>query len=179
MMDCKRALEGADGNLEQAITILRQQGAAQASKKSQRTAKEGIILSYIHPGDRLGVMLEINCETDFVARTEDFRQLAKDLAMQIAATNPVVVSRSDLTSEQIEKEETIYRNQALNEKKPEKIIDKIISGKMEKFYQEVVLLEQPFIKDQEQTIQNLLTEAIAKLGENLVLKRFARFRVGE
>ena len=179
MMDCKKALESADGDLEKAVTILRQQGIAQASKKSQRTAKEGLIYSYIHPGDRLGVLLEIDCETDFVARTEDFRQLAKDLSMQIAATNPVAISRTDLSPELIEKEQSIYKTQALNEGKPEKIIDKIVSGKMEKYYQEAVLLEQPFIKDQERTVQDLVTAAIAKLGENIVIRRFVRYRVGE
>lgn len=179
MMDCKRALEKAEGDLEKAVTILRQQGIAQASQKSQRSAKEGIIFSYIHPGDRLGVMVEVNCETDFVARTEDFRQLAKDLAMQIAATNPLVINRSELSPELIEKEQSIYRAQALNEGKPEKVLDRIVSGKMEKYYQEAVLSEQPFIKDQERTVQDLVTQAIAKLGENIVVRRFVRFRVGE
>lgn len=179
MMDCKRALETAEGDLEKAVTILRQQGIAQASQKSQRTAKEGIIFSYIHPGDRLGVMVEVNCETDFVARTEDFRQLAKDLAMQIAATNPLVINRSELGPELIEKEQGIYHAQALNEGKPEKVLDRIVSGKMEKYYQEAVLLEQPFIKDQERIVQDLVTQAIAKLGENIVVRRFVRFRVGE
>ncbi len=179
MMDCKRALEAAEGDLEKAITLLRQQGIAQASQKSQRTAKEGIIYSYIHPGDRLGVLLELNCETDFVARTDDFKQLAKDLAMQIAATNPLTIQRSDLSPELIEKEQSIYHTQALNEGKPEKIIDRIVSGKMEKYYQEAVLLEQPFIKDQERTIQDIVTEAIARLGENILIRRFVRFRVGE
>ena len=179
LMDCKKALETAEGDVEKAITILRQQGIAQASRKSQRSAKEGVIYSYIHPGDRLGVLLELNCETDFVARTEDFRQLAKDLAMQIAATNPVAIARSDLSQELVEKEQNIYHTQALNEGKPEKIIDRIVSGKMEKYYQEAVLLEQPFIKDQERTVQDLLTVAVAKLGENIIIRRFVRFRVGE
>ena len=179
MMDCKKALEAAEGDMERAVTILRQQGIAQASQKSQRAAKEGIIYSYIHPGDRLGVLLELSCETDFVARTEDFRQLAKDLAMQVAATNPVSISRSDLSQELVEKEQSIYHTQALNEGKPEKIIDRIVSGKMDKYYQEAVLLEQPFIKDQERTVQDLLTAAVAKLGENIIIRRFVRFRVGE
>ena len=179
LMDCKKALETAEGDLEKAITILRQQGIAQASRKSQRSAKEGVIYSYIHPGDRLGVLLELSCETDFVARTEDFRQLAKDLAMQVAATNPVSISRSDLSQELVEKEQSIYHTQALNEGKPEKIIDRIVSGKMDKYYQEAVLLEQPFIKDQERTVQDLLTAAVAKLGENIIIRRFVRFRVGE
>jgi elongation factor Ts len=179
MMDCKKALEEAQGDVEKAITILRQQGIAQASKKTQRTTREGIIYSYIHPGDRLGVLLELNCETDFVARTDDFKQLAKDLSMQIAATNPLAISRSDLSPELIEKEQDIYRTQAINEGKPEKILDRIVSGKLDKYYQEAVLLEQPFIKDQERTVQDLVTAAIAKLGENIVIRRFVRFRVGE
>ena len=179
LMDCKKALETAEGDVEKAITILRQQGIAQASRKSQRSAKEGVIYSYIHPGDRLGVLLELNCETDFVARTEDFRQLAKDLAMQIAATNPVALARSDLSQELVEKEQSIYHTQALNEGKPEKIIDRIVSGEMEKYYQEAVLLEQPFIKDQERTVQDLLTASVARLGENIIIRRYVRFRVGE
>lgn len=179
MMDCKKALEASDGDLEKATTILRQQGISQAAKKSHRAAKEGIIYSYIHPGDRLGVMVELNCETDFVARTDDFRQLAKDIAMQVAATSPLVVNRTDLNSETLEKEKDIYHTQALNDGKPEKILDKIVSGKLEKYFQEAVLMEQPFIKDQERTVQNILGEAVAKLGENIVVRRFTRFRVGE
>lgn len=178
-MDCKQALEEAEGDLEKAITILRQRGIAQASKKTQRATREGLIFSYIHPGDRLGVLLELNCETDFVARTDDFRQLAKDLSMQIAATNPLAISRSDLSPELVEKEQDIYRTQATNEGKPEKILDRIVSGKLEKYYQEAVLLEQPFIKDQERTVQDIITVAVAKLGENIVIRRFVRFRVGE
>ncbi|MCI0530444.1 MAG: translation elongation factor Ts [candidate division Zixibacteria bacterium] len=179
MMDCKRALESSGGDVEKALNLLREQGIAQASKKSQRTAKEGLIYSYIHPGDRLGSMVEVNCETDFVARTDDFRQLVKEMAMQIAATNPLVVNRAELNSGVVEEEKKIYRNQALNEGKPEKILDRIVEGKMEKYYQEVVLLEQPFIKDQEQTVQDVITQAIAKLGENIIVRRFIRFRLGE
>ena len=149
MMDCKKALEKSGGDLNKATDYLREQGLTQAAKKASRIAKEGIIYSYIHPGDKLGVLLELNCETDFVARTEDFKLLAKDMAMQIAATNPLVVSRSDLRPEILEKEKEIYRTQAKNEGKPEKIIERIVEGKLEKYFQEVCLLEQPFVKDQE------------------------------
>ena len=149
------------------------------ASKATRAAKEGVIYSYIHPGEKLGVLLEVNCETDFVARTEDFRLLAKDTAMQIAATNPVVVSRQDLKPELIEQEKNIYRAQALNEGKPEKVVERIVDGKLEKYYQEVCLLEQAFVKDQDRTVQERINEAIAKLGENIVVKRFVRFRLGE
>ncbi len=179
MMDCKRALEKADGDMDQATDYLRKQGMAQAAKKASRTAKEGIIYSYIHPGDKLGVLLEVNCETDFVARTEDFKLLAKDIAMQIAATNPLVVNRSDLKPEILDKEKEIYRTQAKNEGKPEKIIERIVEGKLEKYFQEVCLLEQPFVKDQDRSLKDRIDETIAKLGENLAVKRFVRFRLGE
>jgi elongation factor Ts len=179
MMDCKRALEEADGDMDQATDYLRKQGMAQAAKKATRTAKEGIIYSYIHPGDKLGVLLELNCETDFVARTEDFKLLAKDIAMQIAATNPLVVTRSDLKPEILDKEKEIYRTQAKNEGKPEKIIERIVEGKLEKYFQEVCLLEQPFVKDQDRSLKDRINETIAKLGENLGVKRFVRFRLGE
>jgi elongation factor Ts len=179
MMDCKKALEQAGGDVQKAIAFLREQGLAKAAKKAERTASEGLIYSYIHPGDKLGVLLEINCETDFVARTDDFKTLAKDIAMQIAAANPLVVERKQIDSALIEKETDIYKTQALNEGKPEKILDKIVSGKLEKYYQEIVLLEQPFIKDEDITIKDLLVKAVAKLGENIVVKRFTRFRLGE
>jgi elongation factor Ts len=179
MMDCKKALEKSDGDMEKAIDVLREQGMASAAKRSGRVANEGTIYSYIHPGDRLGVMLELNCETDFVARTDDFRTLAKDISMQIAATNPLVISREDLKEETIQKEKDIYRAQAKSQNKPEKVVDRIVEGKLEKYFQEVCLLEQPFIKDEHKTIQEIITEAIAKLGENISVKRFARFRVGE
>jgi elongation factor Ts len=179
MMDCKRALEKSEGDMEKAVDILREQGMASAAKKSGRVVNEGIIYSYIHPGDRLGVLLEINCETDFVARTDDFRTLAKDLSMQVAATNPLVVSRNDLKEELIQKEKDIYRAQATSQNKPEKVMDRIVEGKLEKYFQEVCLLEQPFIKDEHKTVQERITETIAKLGENITVKRFARFRVGE
>ena len=179
MMDCKRALEKADGDMVKAIDHLRKQGMAQAAKKASRIAKEGIIYSYIHPGDKLGVLLELNCETDFVARTDDFKLLSKDIAMQIAATNPLVVTRSDLKPEVIEKEKEIYRTQAKNEGKPEKIIERIVQGKLEKYFQEVCLLEQPFVKDQDRSMKNRIDETIAKLGENIAVKRFVRFRLGD
>ncbi|KPL03385.1 MAG: elongation factor Ts [candidate division Zixibacteria bacterium SM1_73] len=179
MMDCKKALEKAGGDMDEAIDHLREQGMARATKKASRTAKEGIIYSYIHPGDKLGVLLEVNCETDFVARTEDFKLLSKDIAMQIAATNPLVVTRSDLKPEILEKEKEIYRTQAKNEGKPERIIEKIVEGKLEKYFQEVCLLEQPFVKDQDRSVKDRIDETIAKLGENIAVKKFVRFRLGE
>ena len=179
MMDCKRALEKSEGDIQKAIDILREQGMATAAKKAGRIAKEGIIYSYIHPGDKLGVLVEINCETDFVARTEDFRNLAKDLAMQVAATNPLVISRAELKEETIQKEKDIYRAQAKSEGKPEKILDKIVEGKLKKYFQEVCLLEQAFIKDEDRSIHDRLNETTAKLGENITIKRFVRFRLGE
>ena len=179
MMDCKRALASSDGDLEKAVTILREQGLSRAAKKASREAREGLITAYIHPGDKLGVMLEINCETDFVARTDDFKALCKDMAMQVAAANPLVVHRDNLDAELVNKEKEIFKSQALNEGKPEKIIDKIIAGKLEKYFQEVVLLEQAFIKDQDKTIGDIINEAIAKFGENIQIKRFIRYRLGE
>jgi elongation factor Ts len=179
MMDCKKALSVAEGNIEKAVAYLREQGLAKAAKKAERTTSEGLVFAYIHPGDKLGVLLEINCETDFVARTDDFKALTKDIAMQIAAANPLVVDRSQVDPSLIEKEADIYKTQALNEGKPEKFVEKIVQGRLEKYYQEVVLMEQPFIKDQDVTMKDLLTNAIAKMGENIVVKRFTRFRLGE
>jgi elongation factor Ts len=179
MMECKKALETAGGDMEKAITTLREQGQARAASKAGRTAKEGIVYSYIHPGDRLGVLLELNCETDFVARTDDFRNLAKDLAMQIAASSPLVIRREELAPELIEKEREIFRQQAKNEGKPEKIIDRIVEGKLEKYYQEVALMEQIFVKDQNMTVKELINQAVSKIGENIVPRRFVRFRLGE
>ncbi len=179
MMDCKKALIKADGDMEKAITILREQGLAKAARKAGRAVKEGLIMAYIHPGDKLGVLVEINCETDFVARTDDFKNFCKDIAMQIAATNPLVVKREDIRAELIEKEKDIYRTQAINEGKPEKVVDRIVEGKLEKYFQELTLLEQPFIKDQDKNIKDILTEAIARLGENIQIKRFTRYRLGE
>lgn len=179
MMECKKALETVGGDLEKAVQTLREQGQARAASKAGRTAKEGIIYSYIHPGDRLGVLLELNCETDFVARTDDFRNLAKDLAMQIAAASPLVVAREEVPSELVEKEREIYRQQAKNEGKPEKILDRIVDGKLEKYFQEAVLMEQIFVKDQNLTVKELINSAVAKLGENILPRRFVRFRLGE
>jgi elongation factor Ts len=179
MMDCKKALEEAQGDLEKAIEILRERGIAKAAKKSGRTTDEGVVSSYIHPGDKLGVLVEINCETDFVARTDDFKNFVHDVCMQIAAANPLVIKREDLSEELVEKEKQIYHTQVINEGKPEKIVDKIVDGKMEKFYKEVCLLEQPFIRDQDQNISELLNAIIAKLGENITIKRFCRYRLGE
>ncbi len=179
MMECKKALETAGGDLEKAVQNLREQGQARAASKAGRTAKEGIVYSYIHPGDRLGVLLELNCETDFVARTDDFRNLAKDLAMQIAAASPLVVTREEIPSEFVEKEREIYRQQAKNEGKPEKILDRIVDGKLEKYFQEAVLMEQIFVKDQNLTVKELINSVVAKLGENILPRRFVRFRLGE
>lgn len=179
MMDCKKALSETGGDMEAAVKHLREQGIAAASKKAGRATSEGIIHSYIHPGDKLGVLVEINCETDFVARTDDFREFAKDVAMQIAAADPRVVERDQLDANVIEAEKDVYRAQAALEGKPEKVIEKIVTGKLDKFYAEVCLMEQPFVKDNDRTIGDLVTEIIAKLGENINIRRFARYRLGE
>jgi elongation factor Ts len=179
MMDCKKALTETDGDLEKAADYLREQGILKAAKKADRVANEGLIYSYIHPGDKLGVLLEINCETDFAARNEEFRNLAKDIAMQIAAANPLVVGREELSPEMVEKEKKIYRAQAEAEGKPAQVIDKIVNGRIEKYYQEVCLLDQPFIKDQDKIVKDVIAERIAIIGENIQVKRFARFRLGE
>ncbi|WP_456431930.1 translation elongation factor Ts [Thermosulfuriphilus sp.] len=179
MMDCKKALEECGGDMEKAIAWLRQKGLAVAAKRAGRATTEGTVAAYIHAGGKLGAMVEINCETDFVAKTDEFKQFAHDIAMQIAAANPLCVRREDLAPEVIEKEKEIYRAQARESGKPEKIIDKIVEGKMEKFYKEVCLMEQAFIKDPDLTIQDLLNELMAKTGENIVIRRFARFAVGE
>ncbi len=179
MMDCKKALSEANGDFEKAVTLLREQGLAKATAKAGRQAKEGLIYAYIHPGDKLGVLVEVNCETDFVARTDDFKQLCKDIAMQIAASSPLVINRGDLDPAVVAAEKEIYRAQAIKEGKPEKVIDKIVEGRLEKFYQEVVLTEQVFIKDQDRTIKDILAEAVGRIGENIQIKRFARYRLGE
>ncbi len=179
MMNCKKALADAGGDLAKAVDILREKGIAKAATRSGRSAKEGAVISYIHPGDKLGVLLELNCETDFVARTDDFKELSRNIAMQIAAANPQVVRREELDEEILNKEREIYRAQALNEGKPEQIVDKIIIGRIEKFYQEVCLLDQPFIRDQDKTVKDILNETIGKLGENLIIRRFERFALGE
>jgi elongation factor Ts len=179
MMDCKKALMETGGDFDKASNYLREKGIAKAASRAGRTANEGLVVSYIHPGDKLGVLLEVNCETDFVARTDDFKVFAKDVSMQIAATNPLAIKREDVDPKVVEAESEIYRQQALNEGKPEKILDKIVSGKLDKFFAETCLMEQPFVKDNEKTITDLLNDLIAKIGENITIKRFARFRLGE
>jgi len=179
VLDCKNALVEAAGNLDRAVDILREQGIVFAQKKSTRKAKDGLIFSYIHPPGKLGVLIEINCETDFVARNEDFQTLAKDIAMHIAASNPSFVSREEIPESSVEKEKEIYTKQALSQGKPEKIIDKIVEGKLEKYYGEVCLLEQPFVKDPDKTIKDIITENVARVGENIQVSRFVRFVVGQ
>ncbi len=179
MMDCKNALKEADGDTEKATEILRKKGISKAAKRAHREANEGVVEAYIHPGSNLGVLVEINCETDFVANTDNFKAFAKNVAMHIAATNPSGLTREDMDKAEIEKELEIYKEQALAQGKPEKIIERIAEGRIEKFYSENVLLEQAFVKDPDKTIQDLLTETIAKVGENVTIKRFARFKIGE
>lgn len=179
IMDCKNALAETGGDVAKAIEWLRKKGAATAVKKMGRATNEGTIESYIHPGSRLGVMVEVNCETDFVAKTDAFKVLARDIAMQIAASNPKVVAREHMPAEVIEKEMEIYRSQAANENKPTNVADRIAQGKLEKFYQDNVLLEQSFIKDPNRTISQVIAEVIAKLGENITVRRFVRFQLGE
>lgn len=179
IMDCKNALTEADGDIEKAIVILRERGLAKAAKKQSRVATEGVIEAYVHGDGRIGVLVEVNCETDFVARNEEFRRFAKDIAMQVAASNPKYLSRDMVPADVINQEREIFRTQALNEGKPENIVDKIVDGKLEKFYEENCLLEQPFIKDPDKNISQLLTEKIALLGENIVISRFVRFEKGE
>lgn len=178
MLDCKKALVEANGDMEKAVELLREKGLAKVAKKAGRIAAEGIVASYIH-GGRIGVIVEVNSETDFVAKNEEFQIFAKDVAMQVAASNPLYVRREEVPADEINKEKEILRNQALNEGKPEKIVDKMVEGRIEKYYKQVCLLEQPFIKNPDITIQELLNEKIAKIGENLNIRRFARFEVGE
>jgi elongation factor Ts len=179
MMDCKRALQDADGDFQKAIKLLREKGLSQVAKRAGKEAKEGTIFSYIHPGSKIGVMLEINCETDFVARTADFQALGKELTMQIAAASPLVVRREELSQEIVEREREIYRNQAAATGKPANVIDKIVEGKLEKFYHEACLLDQPYIKNDEETVGRFVTDVVAKLGENIIVRRFSRFQLGE
>ena len=179
MMDCKKALSESGGNFEKAVDYLRQKGLATAAKRAGRVASEGRIGSYIHAGGKIGVMVEVNCETDFVAKTDDFQAFSKDLAMQIAASSPLYVRREDVPAEALEKEREIYRIQAREAGKPEKVIDKIVEGKLEKYYGEVCLLEQVFVKDTDVKIQDLMNGLIGKLGEKIEIRRFARFQVGE
>jgi elongation factor Ts len=179
MMECKTALTEAKGNLAEAEIILRKRGISSAVKKATRTTRQGVIGSYIHPGSQLGVLVEVNCESDFVARTDDFQQLVKDLAMQIAAADPQFIRKEDVTPDALNKERDIQRGRALQEGKPEKMIDKIIEGRMNKFYEEVCLYEQPFIRENSTTVGDLIKAMIAKVGENISVSRFVRFKVGE
>ena len=178
-MDCKGALVEAEGNLERAEKLLRTKGMATSAKRSARIAAEGTVSSYIHIGGRIGVLLEVNCETDFVARNAEFQQLVKDLAMQIAASAPKVISREDVTRELLEAERDIFLAQARSSGKPDTVVEKIVSGKMEKFYEESCLLEQPFVKDTNVSVGDLIAQSIAKIGENIVVRRFCRYVLGE
>jgi len=178
-MDCRTALQEAKGDIEGAIDYLRRKGLATAAKKAGRVATDGLVSSYIHAGGKIGVLVEINCETDFVARTEDFQAFVKNMVMQVAAANPQYLRREEITADVLEKERQIYRTQALESGKPEKVIDKIVEGKMERFYSEVCLLEQTYIKDSDQTVKEVLDAMVAKIGENISIRRFARFQLGE
>lgn len=175
MMECKKALQEASGDMEKAVTVLREKGITKAAQKSDREAKQGIIDSYIHLNGVIGVLLQLNCETDFVARTDDFKNLSKDICMHIAASNPLFVSKEDVPENELEKEKEILKKQVLAEGKPENIVDKIVDGKINKYYEDVCLLEQAFVKDPDKKIKDLINEAIAKIGENITVGRFARY----
>jgi elongation factor Ts len=179
MMDCKKALTETNGDMEKAIEYLREKGIAKAEKKADRIAAEGIVESYIHGNGRIGVLVEVNCETDFVAKTDEFKAFVKDIAMQIAAMSPKYVRREEVPSAEVEKERQILREQALQEGKPEHIVDKMVEGRLGKFYQEICLLEQAFVKDSDKTIDQLVKEQIAKIGENISIRRFVRYELGE
>jgi elongation factor Ts len=179
MMDCKEALAAADGDFEKAIDYLRKKGMSAATKRSSKAAKDGTVASYIHMGGKIGVMVEVNCETDFVAKTEDFQSMARDIAMHVAASNPLFVRADEIPVETLEREKSIYREQLTAEKKPEKIWDKIIEGKLKKYNEEVCLVDQKFIKNTDITVGTLVSNMIAKTGENIIIRRFARFQLGE
>ncbi|AGA58192.1 MAG: translation elongation factor Ts [Thermobacillus sp.] len=179
MLDCKKALEEANGDMTRAAEILREKGLAAAAKKAGRIATEGVVESYIHGGGRIGVLVEVNCETDFVGKTEQFREFVRDIAMHIAASNPKYVRREEVPQEELDKEREILRTQALNEGKPEKVVEKIVEGRISKYFEENCLLEQPFVKDPDKTVQELLNEKISTIGENISIRRFARFELGE
>ncbi len=179
MMDCKSALEKAGGNYERAVEILRKKGVAKAAKRASKVAAEGLVRSYIHAGGKIGVLVEVNCETDFVAKTNDFKELVNDVAMHIAAMAPLYVGVQDVPAEAREKEKDVYREQLKNEGKPEDMIEDIVQGKMNKYYSEVCLLKQPFIKDEDKTIEQLLTQASGEIGEKITMRRFARYELGE
>ena len=179
MMDCKKALVESKGDLDKAVEYLREKGLSAAAKRAGRATGEGVIEAYIHTGGKIGVLVEVNCETDFVARNQQFKDFAHDIAMQVAAANPAYVSKEEIPAEIIQREQEILRQQALNEGKPEKIVDRIVAGRINKFYEEACLLEQVYIKDQDKTIKDLLAEQIATIGENISIRRFARFVLGE
>jgi elongation factor Ts len=179
MMDCKKALAETAGDVQKAVDYLRQKGLASAAKKADRVAADGAVAAYVHPGGKLGALVEINCETDFVARTPEFQALLKDIAMQVAAASPRYVRREEIPAAELDREKAIYRQQALESGKPEKIVDKIVEGKMERFYSEVCLLEQSFIKDQDKKVSDVVNDSIARLGENIQIRRFARYHLGE
>ncbi len=179
MMECKKALVEVDGDAEKAVKFLRERGLAAAAKKASRATTEGIIGQYIHAGGKLGVLVEVNCETDFVARTEEFQEMVKNVAMQIAAANPRYVTRDGVNSSDLDKEREILRNQALQSGKPEQVIDKIVEGRINKFFSEVCLYEQPYVKNSDQSVEDYVKSAIAQLGENISVRRFIRFKVGE
>lgn len=179
MMDCKKALTETDGDMEKAVDLLRQKGLAVAAKRAGRATSEGVIATYIHAGGKLGVMVEVGCETDFVAKTDKFIEFAKDIAMHVAAANPVAVTREEVPEDVITREKDIYIQQALDSGKPENIVEKMVTGKIEKFLAEIVLLEQQFVKDPDHSIQEILTDLVGKMGENISIKRFVRFQVGD
>jgi len=179
MMDCKKALVAVEGDIEKAIDELRTKGLAKAAKKAGRVASEGVVISYIHGGGRIGVLVEVNCETDFVGKTDQFKQLAYDIAMQIAASNPEYVSREQVPADILDREREVLKAQALEEGKPEKIIDKMVEGRIEKYYKEHCLLEQAYIKDPDKSVQEIVHESVSKIGENITIRRFARYEVGE
>ena len=179
IMDCKEALLDSDGNVEKAVDFLRKKGITKAEKKAGREADQGVVLSYIHPGNRIGVLVEVNCETDFVAKTDGFQMFVKNIAMQIAATNPLSVTRDGIDSVVVDKEKEIFTEQAKLSGKPDNVLEKIIEGRIEKFYQEICLLEQSFIKDSDKSVKDILMETIATLGENISIARFSRFEVGD
>ncbi|MDD3839679.1 MAG: translation elongation factor Ts [Clostridia bacterium] len=179
MMDCKKMLVETGGDIEKAIEMLREKGLAAAAKKAGRIAAEGVVASYIHAGGRIGVLIEVNCETDFVAKTDEFQDFVKDMAMQVAASNPTYIEREQVPEDLIQKEKEILRIQAVNEGKPEKIAEKIVEGRIQKYFKEICLLEQPFIKDTDKTVGDILKEKIAKIGENIKIRRFTRYEMGE
>jgi elongation factor Ts len=179
IMDCKKALAESGGNLEKAVDYLRQKGLAAAARKVDRVAADGAVGAYVHPGGKIGVLVELNCETDFVARTAEFQALLKDMAMQVAAANPRYVRREEVSADELEKEKAIYRQQALESGKPERVVEKIVEGKMDRFYSEVCLLEQAFIKDPDRKVSDIIHDAVGRLGENIQVRRFARYHLGE